>query len=103
MADHLRTELCLDALDGAAVVRGRHRFVGTVLHSDHGCLGGFRPLLSSLLKSSPRQARSTLRTKRGVHLKPPAAHPGTGAEQPAKRGDFAPRSTSGRVLRLFQD
>jgi putative transposase len=37
MADHLRTELCLDALDGAAMVRGRHRFVGTVLHSDHGC------------------------------------------------------------------
>jgi transposase InsO family protein len=37
MADHLRTELCLDTLDAAAMVRGRHRFVGTVLHSDHGC------------------------------------------------------------------
>jgi putative transposase len=37
MADHLRTELCLDALDAAAMVRGRHSFVGTVLHSDHGC------------------------------------------------------------------
>jgi len=37
MADHMRTELCLDALDAAAMVRGRHSFVGTVLHSDHGC------------------------------------------------------------------
>ncbi|MGH9055187.1 MAG: IS3 family transposase [Acidimicrobiales bacterium] len=37
IADHLRTELCLDALDAAAMVRGRARFVGTVLHSDHGC------------------------------------------------------------------
>lgn len=37
IADHLRTELCLDALDAAAMVRGRRRFVGTVLHSDHGC------------------------------------------------------------------
>ncbi|MDA8317318.1 MAG: IS3 family transposase [Actinomycetota bacterium] len=37
MADHMRTELCLDALDAAARRRGRVRFVGTVLHSDHGC------------------------------------------------------------------
>lgn len=37
MADHLRTELCLDALDAAAHQRARWRFVGTVLHSDHGC------------------------------------------------------------------
>jgi putative transposase len=37
MADYLRTELCLDALDAAAMVRGRQRFIGTVLHSDHGC------------------------------------------------------------------
>jgi putative transposase len=37
LADHLRTELCLDALAGAAMARGRHRLVGTVLHSDHGC------------------------------------------------------------------
>jgi putative transposase len=37
LADHLRTELCLDALGAAAMARGRSRFVGTVLHSDHGC------------------------------------------------------------------
>jgi putative transposase len=37
LADHLRTELCLDALDAAAMVRGRRTFAGTVLHSDHGC------------------------------------------------------------------
>lgn len=37
LADHLRTELCLDALDAAAMVRGKHCFFGTVLHSDHGC------------------------------------------------------------------
>jgi transposase InsO family protein len=37
LQDHLRTELCLDALDAAAMVRGKHCFFGTVLHSDHGC------------------------------------------------------------------
>lgn len=37
IADHLRTELCLDALQAASATRGRVRFVGTVLHSDHGC------------------------------------------------------------------
>jgi putative transposase len=37
IADHLRTELCLDALHGAAGFRGRSSFLGTVLHSDHGC------------------------------------------------------------------
>lgn len=37
MAEHMRTELCTDALDAAVMVRGRGHFVGTVLHSDHGC------------------------------------------------------------------
>ena len=37
LQDHLRTELCLDALDAAAMVRGKRCFFGTVLHSDHGC------------------------------------------------------------------
>jgi transposase InsO family protein len=38
LADHLRTELCLDALDAAAAARGRSRFCGnTVFHTDHGC------------------------------------------------------------------
>jgi transposase InsO family protein len=37
LAEHMRTELCTDALDAAAMVRGRGRFAGTVLHSDHGC------------------------------------------------------------------
>lgn len=37
LADHLRTELCTDALEAAAMVRGRGDFTGTVLHSDHGC------------------------------------------------------------------
>ncbi len=37
MATHLRTELCLDALDAVASCRGRRHFPGTVLHSDHGC------------------------------------------------------------------
>lgn len=37
IADHLRTELCLDALHAAAGFRGRSKFIGTVLHSDHGC------------------------------------------------------------------
>jgi putative transposase len=36
LADHMRTELCLDALDAAAMARGRRDFAGTVLHSDHG-------------------------------------------------------------------
>ena len=37
IADHLRTELCLDALQVASATRGRVRFVGTVFRSDHGC------------------------------------------------------------------
>ena len=37
IADHLRTELCLDALHAAAVTRGRIRLAGTIFHSDHGC------------------------------------------------------------------
>jgi HTH-like domain/Integrase core domain len=42
MAEHLRTELCTDALEAAAMVRGRHHFTGTVLHSDHGGQLGFK-------------------------------------------------------------
>lgn len=37
IADHLRTELCLDALEATVLLRGRRDFAGTVLHSDHGC------------------------------------------------------------------
>jgi transposase InsO family protein len=37
LADHLRTELCLDALTAAGAARGRQAFYGTVFHSDHGC------------------------------------------------------------------
>ena len=37
IADHLRTELCTDALQAACASRGRLRFVGTKFHSDHGC------------------------------------------------------------------
>lgn len=37
IADHLRTELCLDALSAAAATRGQVRLAGTVFHSDHGC------------------------------------------------------------------
>jgi transposase InsO family protein len=37
IADHLRTELCTDALEAAVLRRGRRDFAGTVLHSDHGC------------------------------------------------------------------
>jgi transposase InsO family protein len=35
IADHLRTELCLDALQAASASRGRLRFVGTKFHSDY--------------------------------------------------------------------
>jgi len=37
IADHLRTELCSDALVAAAATRGRSELAGTVFHSDHGC------------------------------------------------------------------
>jgi transposase InsO family protein len=37
IADHLRTELCTDAMEAAAAARGRRNFAGTVLHTDHGC------------------------------------------------------------------
>jgi transposase InsO family protein len=37
IADHLRSELCTDAMAAAAATRGRRSFAGTVFHSDHGC------------------------------------------------------------------
>ena len=37
IADHLRAELCVDALGAAARARGRQRLEGAVFHSDHGC------------------------------------------------------------------
>ena len=37
IADHMRTELCIDAMASAAATRGRSHFAGTVFHSDHGC------------------------------------------------------------------
>ena len=37
IADHMRTELCTDALAAAAATRGKSSFAGTVFHSDHGC------------------------------------------------------------------
>jgi transposase InsO family protein len=37
IADHLRTELCTDAMEAAAAARGMNNFAGTVLHTDHGC------------------------------------------------------------------
>jgi transposase InsO family protein len=37
IADHLRTELCSDALKSAVAARGRIRMDGTIFHTDHGC------------------------------------------------------------------
>jgi transposase InsO family protein len=37
IADHLRAELCTDALTAAAAGRGKGLLAGTVFHSDHGC------------------------------------------------------------------
>jgi transposase InsO family protein len=37
MADHLRAELCTDALAAAGAARGKGFFTATVFHSDHGC------------------------------------------------------------------
>jgi transposase InsO family protein len=37
IADHLRAELCTDAMAAAGAVRGKGFFTGTVFHSDHGC------------------------------------------------------------------
>lgn len=37
IADHLRTQLCLDALAAAALTRGKSALAGVIFHSDHGC------------------------------------------------------------------
>jgi transposase InsO family protein len=37
ITDHLRTELCTDALEAALGARGKKITPGTVFHSDHGC------------------------------------------------------------------
>jgi transposase InsO family protein len=36
IADHMRAELCEDALAAAAATRNKKRFPGTIFHSDHG-------------------------------------------------------------------
>jgi transposase InsO family protein len=43
ITDHLRTELCLDALLAAVAARGgrRNLAAGIVFHTDHGTQGGF--------------------------------------------------------------
>ena len=56
LADHLRTELCLDALDAAAMVRGKHCFFGTVLHSDHGCQAIHRRRVQEALRAIGHRA-----------------------------------------------
>ena len=52
IAEHLRTEICTDALAAALAIRGRQRLDGTIFHSDYAevcvkpsnrvltCLGG---------------------------------------------------------------
>ena len=43
ITDHLRTELCLDALNAAVGTRGGKRNVaGVIFHSDHGTQPGFK-------------------------------------------------------------
>jgi len=37
IADHLRTEICSDAISAAVAARGRVAMDGTIFHSDHGC------------------------------------------------------------------
>ncbi len=37
IADHMRTEICTDALQAAVATRGRARLEGVIFHSDHGC------------------------------------------------------------------
>jgi transposase InsO family protein len=37
IADHMRTEICTDALQAAVATRGRARLDGVIFHSDHGC------------------------------------------------------------------
>jgi transposase InsO family protein len=37
IADHMRTQICTDALRAAVATRGRARLDGVVFHSDHGC------------------------------------------------------------------
>jgi putative transposase len=51
IAEHMRTELCVDAIRSAAATRRRARFEGTVFHTDHGCqytAEEFRQLCSSM-------------------------------------------------------
>ncbi|MGH2733761.1 MAG: IS3 family transposase [Actinomycetota bacterium] len=37
IAEHLRAELCADALRAAALARGEDAVAGVIFHSDHGC------------------------------------------------------------------
>ena len=63
IADHLRTELCTDALEAAVLRRGRSDFAGTVLHSDHGCQYTSDDVRPALPSSSHRSVDGNRRHK----------------------------------------
>jgi putative transposase len=69
IADHLRTELVIDALDMA---RWRRKPApgGTVLHADHGCQGGFNRSSQHLDHGGSRwdAGESSCRRRRRVHV-----------------------------------
>jgi transposase InsO family protein len=59
MAEHLRTELVLDALDMA--IAQRQPGAGLIHHSDHGCQTGFKGSMQHRLVGWRVAARSGLR------------------------------------------
>jgi transposase InsO family protein len=65
MTDHLRTELCLDALDAAVDTRGgKANIDGVIFHTDHGCQLGFNG--SSQHRLCYAERRSSSRVSAGV-------------------------------------
>ena len=71
ITDHLRSELCLDALHAAVGTRGgKHNIVGVKFHSDHGCQytsDAFHDDCATL-ESHSRWAPSATPTTVSIHL-----------------------------------
>lgn len=60
IADHLRTELCADALSAAVAARGRARMDGTIFHTDHGCQYTSEEFKALCLRLGVRQSMGTV-------------------------------------------
>lgn len=92
MAEHLRTELVLAALDMA--LWNRRPDPGVIHHSDHGCQPGFKGSSQHWLRSHPTPTKN-LSTSGRRESRPKAAHPTQSGMEPVRNHPRLPDPTTG--------